>query len=141
MPEYLHFGKSARLKNSGSFLMPQIFSRCVCLHKSNSQLYMDFKRIIAEGNLVAFHNHLKPNPQDRGVAVVDIFRVEDGKLVEHWDVIQPVPTNRQTKMDVLNVTFHANDWFAHNISDCISHLEWFAHKQKFGFAFTLRVNS
>jgi predicted SnoaL-like aldol condensation-catalyzing enzyme len=28
---------------------------------------------------------------DRGVAVVDLFRVKDGKIVEHWDVIQPVP--------------------------------------------------
>ncbi|MCJ7762229.1 nuclear transport factor 2 family protein, partial [Candidatus Bathyarchaeota archaeon] len=52
---------------------------------------MDFKKIIAEGDYVAVHSHLKPNPSDRGMAVVDIFRVEDGKLVEHRDVIQPVP--------------------------------------------------
>ncbi len=58
---------------------------------------MDFKRIIAEGNLVAVHSHLKPNPQDSGAAVVDIFRVEDGKLAEHWDVIQPVPTQAANK--------------------------------------------
>ena len=58
---------------------------------------MDFKWIIAEGDLVAVHTHLKPNPQDSGVAVVDIFRVEDGKLVEHWDVIQTVPTQAANK--------------------------------------------
>jgi predicted SnoaL-like aldol condensation-catalyzing enzyme len=29
--------------------------------------------------------------EDRGTSVVDIFRVEDGKVVEHWDIIQPVP--------------------------------------------------
>jgi predicted SnoaL-like aldol condensation-catalyzing enzyme len=30
-------------------------------------------------------------PDDRGSAVVDIFRVEDGKVAEHWDVVQPIP--------------------------------------------------
>src|SRR5208282_3986999 len=59
--------------------------------KANPQLSMDFKRIIAEDDLVAVQSHLKPNPEDRGVAVVDVFRVEEGKLVEYWDVMQPVP--------------------------------------------------
>jgi predicted SnoaL-like aldol condensation-catalyzing enzyme len=77
--------------------MPQMFSRASDYIKTNPQLHMDFKRIIAEGNLVAVHSHLKPNLQDRGVAVVDIFRVEDGKMVEHWDVIQPVPTQAANK--------------------------------------------
>ncbi len=52
---------------------------------------MEFKRIIAESDLVSVHSFLKPNSSDLGRAVVDIFRVEDGKLVEHWDVMQPVP--------------------------------------------------
>ncbi|MCG8614788.1 MAG: nuclear transport factor 2 family protein [Desulfobacterales bacterium] len=52
------------------------------------------KRVIAEGDLVMVHSHGtyttdKPAPQHE--AVVDIFRVLDGKIVEHWDVIQPVP--------------------------------------------------
>jgi len=67
--------------------------------KANPELHMDFKRIIAEGEYVVVHSHQKRNPQDRGEAVVDIFRVQDGKLVEHWDVIQPVPApsiNRNT---------------------------------------------
>ena len=48
--------------------------------KANPELRLNFKRVIAEGNLVAVHSHLKPNLSDRGIAVVDIFRVENGKL-------------------------------------------------------------
>ncbi|HUH78381.1 MAG TPA: nuclear transport factor 2 family protein [Methanoregula sp.] len=54
-------------------------------------LSFDFKRIIAEGDLVAVHSHLVRQPGDRGVAVMDIFRVEKGKIVEHWDVLQEIP--------------------------------------------------
>lgn len=51
----------------------------------------DIKRVIADGDLVVLHVHSKPTPEDRGTAIVDIFRVEGGKIVEHWDVLQPVP--------------------------------------------------
>ena len=51
----------------------------------------DLKRAIAEDNLVVLHYQLKLSPDDAGQAVVDIFRVQDGRIVEHWDVIQPVP--------------------------------------------------
>ncbi len=54
-------------------------------------LRFDFKRFIAEGDLVAVHSHLIRQPGDRGVAVMDIFRVEGEKIVEHWDVLQDVP--------------------------------------------------
>ena len=53
----------------------------------------DIKRVIAEGDLVVLHYHLTMTPDDPGRAVVDIFRVEDGRIVEHWDVMQPVPAD------------------------------------------------
>jgi len=49
-------------------------------------------RVIAEGDLVVVHVHSRSHPQDRGSAIIDIFRVNaDGQIAEHWDVIQPVP--------------------------------------------------
>jgi predicted SnoaL-like aldol condensation-catalyzing enzyme len=55
------------------------------------QMSVDIKRAIAEGDLVVTHSLLKTSPEDRGSAVADIFRLEDGNVVEHWDVVQPVP--------------------------------------------------
>ena len=55
------------------------------------QASFHLKRAIAEGDLVVLHYNLKMSPDDLGHAVVDIFRVEDGRIVEHWDVMQPVP--------------------------------------------------
>lgn len=49
------------------------------------------KHIAADGDLVFIHNHIKLNAADPGQAAVDIFRVKNGKIVEHWDIIQDVP--------------------------------------------------
>ena len=51
----------------------------------------EIKHIGADGDLVFIHNHITLNKSDRGQAAVDIFRVKDGKIVEHWDVIQDIP--------------------------------------------------
>jgi predicted SnoaL-like aldol condensation-catalyzing enzyme len=45
----------------------------------------------ASGDLVWLHVHDTDAPGERGDAVVDIFRVQAGRIVEHWDVIQPIP--------------------------------------------------
>ncbi len=55
------------------------------------QARAEFKRVIVEGDMVVIHSHGIPAPGDRGFAVVDIFCFENGKIVEHWDVIQQVP--------------------------------------------------
>jgi predicted SnoaL-like aldol condensation-catalyzing enzyme len=49
------------------------------------------KRALVDGDFVILHVHGIREPGERGVAIVDIFRLENGKIVEHWDVIQPVP--------------------------------------------------
>lgn len=59
--------------------------------KENPKSHAVIKRVIAEGDLVVLHVHSKQDLKDPGQAVVDIFRVENGKIVEHWDVVQPVP--------------------------------------------------
>ncbi|OFW58643.1 MAG: hypothetical protein A2133_07930 [Actinobacteria bacterium RBG_16_64_13] len=51
----------------------------------------EVKMAIAEGNLVALHVHSVVIPGTPGRHIVDIFRVEDDKVVEHWDVIQDIP--------------------------------------------------
>lgn len=51
----------------------------------------DFKHVYVDGDHVIVHSHVTREPGDRGSAVVDIFRLENGKVVEHWDVIQPIP--------------------------------------------------
>ncbi|HXR51280.1 MAG TPA: ester cyclase [Steroidobacteraceae bacterium] len=51
----------------------------------------EVKRVIAEGPYVMLHLHGMGGPNPHGESVVDIFRVENGKVVEHWDIIQAIP--------------------------------------------------
>jgi len=51
----------------------------------------EIKRVWAEGDYVILHVHAVRAPGARGAAIVDIFKLENGKIVEHWDVIQEIP--------------------------------------------------
>ena len=59
----------------------------------NPQMRDIIDRIIAQGPMVVVHHHILQHPGDRGVVFVDIFRVENGLITEHWDVMQPVPAH------------------------------------------------
>lgn len=50
---------------------------------------IDVRHVAADGDLVWLHIRSKTTGSER--AVVDIFRIENGKIAEHWDVVQPVP--------------------------------------------------
>ena len=69
---------------------------------NNPELTHDVKRVIygdetdGEG-LVAVHHHFRRKRDERGWAVVDILRIRHGWVVEHWDVMQPVPDPAETK--------------------------------------------
>jgi len=58
---------------------------------NNPAVQYEIKRIIADGNLVAVHSQGHFAAGDGGVAIVDILRVKGCKVMEHWDVVQPVP--------------------------------------------------
>jgi predicted SnoaL-like aldol condensation-catalyzing enzyme len=53
--------------------------------------HSEIKRVFADGDYVILHVHNVPTPGARGAAIVDIFKLEDGKIVEHWDVRQEIP--------------------------------------------------
>lgn len=55
------------------------------------------KRLLVDGDVVAAHVHVIFHPGDAGFAVVDIFRIANGKIAEHWDVMQPITAS--TKND------------------------------------------
>ena len=57
----------------------------------------EIKRTLADGDMVILHVHSIREPGTRGVAIVDIYKMENGKVVEHWDVIQEVPEDSKTK--------------------------------------------
>ncbi|EGT5659579.1 nuclear transport factor 2 family protein [Cronobacter dublinensis] len=59
--------------------------------RDNPQSRAKVIRSAADGDLVWLQVHSTNGSHDRGQAVLDIFRVKDGKIVEHWDIIQDVP--------------------------------------------------
>jgi predicted SnoaL-like aldol condensation-catalyzing enzyme len=90
-----HFGPRYVQHNPDAHDGPEAFTGFVnWLRNEYPNLGLDIKRVIAEGDMVVTHAHLdlEPgNPDNPGRALADFFRLADGKVVEHWDVIQDVP--------------------------------------------------
>ena len=51
----------------------------------------EIKRSFVDGDYVILHVHAVREPGTRGRAIIDIFKLENGKVVEHWDVAQDIP--------------------------------------------------
>ncbi|MEU1275651.1 ester cyclase [Streptomyces sp. NPDC005799] len=73
---------------NGTTAAKEFFTSTFAAHPDFS---VGVKRVIAEGDYVAVHSNYKFAADDRGFAVFDLFRVRHGKVVEHWDAVQPVP--------------------------------------------------
>jgi predicted SnoaL-like aldol condensation-catalyzing enzyme len=53
--------------------------------------HSEIKRSFVDGDYVILHVNAVREPGTKGNAIVDIFKLENGKIVEHWDVVQPIP--------------------------------------------------
>jgi predicted SnoaL-like aldol condensation-catalyzing enzyme len=56
---------------------------------------LDLHKVIADDDHVVMHYRMTMPDDERGHAVVDIWRFEGDQIVEHWDVVQPVPEDAQ----------------------------------------------
>ncbi|MBF6241195.1 nuclear transport factor 2 family protein [Nocardia otitidiscaviarum] len=52
---------------------------------------LELARVIADDEYVVVHYRMTPRDDDTEYAVADIWRIADGKIIEHWDVVQDVP--------------------------------------------------
>ena len=87
-----HFGPKYIQHNPGAPDGIEGFKAFIAMRKEKTpNAKGEIKRVLAEGDFVILHVHGVREPGERGVAIVDIFRLENGKIVEHWDVIQPIP--------------------------------------------------
>jgi predicted SnoaL-like aldol condensation-catalyzing enzyme len=57
------------------------------------QQHNEIVRAFADGDYVILHVHSVRTPGTAGRAIVDIFKLDHGKVVEHWDVIEDVPAS------------------------------------------------
>lgn len=87
-----YFGPRYTQHNPNAADGPEGFKRFVdFLRAKFPQSHSEIKQVFADGDYVILHVHAVREPGTRGNAIVDIFKLEHGKIVEHWDVIQPIP--------------------------------------------------
>jgi len=61
------------------------------LKKNYPQSHSQIVQAFADGNYVILHVHSIREPGTSGRAIFDLFRLENGKIVEHWDAVQDIP--------------------------------------------------
>jgi predicted SnoaL-like aldol condensation-catalyzing enzyme len=90
--EGAHYAQHASKIGDG---IARLRDRIASVAKEGGQLFLTPRRFVAEGNfvLVLTEGELPSGP----TALYDLFRVENGKLVEHWDVLTPIPPRDQWK--------------------------------------------
>ncbi len=65
------------------------------VHFPNKQLTI--KNVLGDGDLVSVHSHILLRPGETGISAVHLFRFQDYKIVEMWDIGQPVPADSPNK--------------------------------------------
>ena len=63
------------------------------VHAASPHASQKLLRAFVDGDHVIIHYHVKRDPEDRGFVVMDIFRLTNGMVVEHWDCVQDVPAS------------------------------------------------
>ena len=61
------------------------------LKENYPQAHSEIKRVLVDGDMVILHVHSILQPGSRGQSIIDIFRLENNKIVEHWDTTQDIP--------------------------------------------------
>jgi predicted SnoaL-like aldol condensation-catalyzing enzyme len=56
------------------------------------------KNVLGDGDLVAIHSNIVMKPGELGIAAVHIFRFDEGRIIEMWDIGQPVPFDSPNRM-------------------------------------------
>jgi predicted SnoaL-like aldol condensation-catalyzing enzyme len=77
-----------RTRSQSFSLLATSFEFGICVYPNTRG---EIKRVFAEGDHVILHCHYTGFFGKNGDAIIDIFRVDAGKVVEHWDVIQAIP--------------------------------------------------
>ena len=80
---------------------PEGFKKFIAfLREKFPNSHSEIKQSFVDGDYVILHVHAVREPGTRGNAIIDIFKLENGKIVEHWDVVQPIPekTNNNNGM-------------------------------------------
>jgi len=67
----------------------------------NPNKVLEVQRALEDGDLVAVHSRVRQKPGDRGAAVVHIFKFQGDRIVELWDMGQPVPEDSPNEHGML----------------------------------------